>query len=161
MASPFINDSDLTKGRPMTALPRTVQGYCPMGHGQALTLDGDGRIKCSDSGCERPYAASEILADRETDHLVWFDAEGWWSARHPLRERLGGQMETCPLAVYLSSLSGDPMPAGTYRAILVGGSWTWGTPISPPGPDASPVPSDAGAGFLASPEDIPAVITGG
>lgn len=162
MSAPLINEPDLTKGRPpMTTIhppPMIVQGFCPYGHGETLYLTGDGRIKCSDPDCERPFAVNQILANPETGHLVFFGGKTHWSVIHPVRENLDGSIATCTLGDYLASLNGDPMPQGQYRAILVGEQWTWGTPIEQAETED---PLAAGAGFLAAPEDIPVVSPGG
>ena len=52
-----------------------VQGNCPMGCGEGLILGEGGVIWCAALLCPRPTAAAEILADRESEHIVIFDAD--------------------------------------------------------------------------------------
>jgi hypothetical protein len=104
-----------------------VVGYCPMGCGQTLLLGADGYLVCSLIGCPRPTAVGELLADRETDHVVDF-GESAFTVRHPLRERLDDALMTCELHLYIAGLDGPPVRPGRYRASLItaaGGRWVW------------------------------------
>jgi hypothetical protein len=47
----------------------------------------------------RPGAASEILADRKTEHIVEITNSGW-AIRHPLAERLDDALMTCERTPY-------------------------------------------------------------
>jgi len=93
-----------------------VIGHCPMGCGQTLFLDTDGRIDCWNTGCPRPDAAHRLLADTETEHLVQFDADGF-TIRHPLRERLDDELMACGLHAYCAAMDTGPELHGRYRAL--------------------------------------------
>lgn len=104
-----------------------ITGYCPMGCGQTLFIGASGHPTCSLIGCPRPTAAGELLADRETDHVVVFDATTF-TVRHPLRERLDDALLTCDLHTYIAGLDGPPVHPGRYRASWItaaGGRWVW------------------------------------
>lgn len=108
-----------------------VQGRCPACGWVGLFIGDGGHITCSQVDCPNPSAAGEILADGETEHLVTFTEEGW-TIRHPLRERIGDQLETCDMND-VRALSGPPRELGTYRVVdeKVPGAtsgWTW-TPM--------------------------------
>ena len=89
-----------------------VAGYCPMGCGQTLYLD-DGRIYCRSPQCPRGDAVSDLLADAETNHIVWLRDEDF-TIRHPLRERLGDELLNCQLHADLAQW-GPPLNPGKYR----------------------------------------------
>ena len=106
-----------------------VEGWCPVGCGPTLeTSAADGRIRCAAPECPRPTAAAEILADRETEHIVEFDEIGF-TIRHPLRERLDDALLQCVLHAQLARLDNPPTPGlGRYRARRVIGNpetWAW------------------------------------
>lgn len=103
----------------------TVQGYCPMGCGSTLALGEDGHVTCSLDRCPRPDAVTEILDDRETEHLVTF-SETAFTVRHPLRERLDDALMACQLHEHIAGLSGPPIEPGRYRALAEGpDEWSW------------------------------------
>lgn len=100
-----------------------VLGYCPMGCGQTLERRGtDGVIQCQATRCPRMYAVRDLLADRETDHIVQFDTDGF-TVRHPLRERLDDELMQCRLHQFCASLPGPPNVLGRYRAVNRGPDW--------------------------------------
>lgn len=101
-----------------------VAGYCPMGCGETLTVMGGGHVTCRKLECPRPDAVSEILADRETEHLVTFSPTAF-TVRHPLRERLDDALMDCQLHEFIAGLPGPPVREGLYRARSVGDCWTW------------------------------------
>lgn len=110
----------------MTATERfpSVGGYCPMGCGPTLTLY-DGDIGCSYIDCPDPSAASDILGDRETEHIVTFGTCAF-SIRHPLRERLGDALLLCALHTHCERLDGPPARPGQYRATrATDGRWSF------------------------------------
>ena len=93
-----------------------VHGSCPMGCGRTLHLASDsGMIACTAPGCPRPSAVTDLLQDRETEHVVTFTEEGF-TLRHPLKERLDEALMECDLHEELASLSWAPVPPGRYRA---------------------------------------------
>lgn len=91
----------------------TVRGFCPMGCGETLYLDDD-HVMCGYQLCPRPGAAGEILAEPLADHVVIFDEVGF-TIRHPLRERLDGQLEDCELHGWCLSRGSPPVAPGKYR----------------------------------------------
>lgn len=101
-----------------------VQGYCPMGCGPTLIITEGGFVVCSVIRCPRPEAASTILADRETEHVVYL-GETDFTVRHPLRERLDDALLQCDLNGYLRGLAGPPRQVGWYRARRADDGWTW------------------------------------
>lgn len=106
---------DFAKGR--------IRGQCPMGCGETLFIGSGGYITCSYLECPNASAVSFILDERETEHIVVLGDETF-TVRHPLRERIDGQLERCQLHTYLHSLDGPPRKPGTYRATEgVGGEW--------------------------------------
>lgn len=72
------------------------------------------RILCSSTGCTRRDAAHRILADPERDHIVEF-TEGSFGIKHPLIERLDGELFTCSLHTDLAGYAGPPVEPGMYR----------------------------------------------
>ena len=102
-----------------------VKGYCPMGCGETLTVMAGGYITCRRLDCPRPDALTEILADRETEHLVTFSNTAF-TVRHPIRERLDDQLMACQLHEYIAGLPGPPVQPGLYRAVQDGlHLWAW------------------------------------
>lgn len=102
-----------------------VKGFCPMGCGQTLTVMGGGYLTCRRLNCPRPDAASEILGDREAEHLVTFSPTAF-TVRHPLRERLDDALMECQLHEHIAGLSGPPIEPGRYRALAEGpDEWSW------------------------------------
>ena len=101
-----------------------IAGYCPMGCGQTLFLGSGGRITCSNHGCSRSDAVDELLAERETEHIVLLE-EGTFSIQHPLRERLDGALFECSLHEWLSSQDGPPEAPGQYRVREPYGDSLW------------------------------------
>lgn len=97
----------------MTAYPQVV-GFCPMGCGHTLFLGEGGHVTCSYGMCPRPDAVDELLADRETEHVVrlWDDT---FAVQHPLRERLDGGLFDCQLHDGLAQQDGPPYEPGQYR----------------------------------------------
>jgi hypothetical protein len=96
--------------------PRLVEGFCPVGCGRTLVLDDGGRVTCSEPGCLEPDAVATLLDDPETDHLATITATGF-TVRHPLRERLRGDLERCELHQQIAGLPDPPVRPGRYRAV--------------------------------------------
>lgn len=99
-----------------------VQGYCPMGCGQTLFLGHGGHVTCSYGMCPNPGAVDELLADRETEHVVELDARDF-AVQHPLRERLGGELFSCSLHAAIAELPGPPEKPGRYRVRAFDQPW--------------------------------------
>lgn len=91
-----------------------VFGYCPMGCGQTLKLLSNGFIVCETPDCPRAGAATEILADPETEHIVELNLSDF-TLRHPLQERLDDKLMNCRLHMYIANMSGSEYPPGRYR----------------------------------------------
>lgn len=100
-----------------------INGFCPMGCGETLYLEG-ADVACVSLKCPRDTAASEILADPESGHIVELGVRDL-SIIHPLRERLDGQLLECELSEYLQDLGGPPQPPGRYRVAGSGETWEW------------------------------------
>jgi hypothetical protein len=92
---------------------KQVNGFCPMGCGETLWLDTHGYVTCQNVECERPRAASELLA-LPADHFVTFDDFGF-TVEHPMRERVLGTMPKCEVHAALRKLQGPPVPNGRYK----------------------------------------------
>jgi hypothetical protein len=100
-----------------------IAGNCPMGCGESLFLGAGGCITCSRIDCPRPTAVDELLAERESEHIVVFTPTNF-SIQHPLHERLDGALFDCELHGWISRLSGPPVVSGRYRATRQGlGDW--------------------------------------
>lgn len=97
----------------MSAFPK-VAGYCPMGCGEKLYLGVGGYITCGWLQCPHPDAASTILGDGETQHIVVLEQDTF-SIQHPLRERLNGDLFDCGLHAWIVALDGPPRTPGRYR----------------------------------------------
>jgi hypothetical protein len=97
-----------------------------MGCGETLSVMGGGHVTCRKLECPRPDAVSEILADRETEHLVTFSPTAF-TVRHPLRERLDDALMDCELHEFIAALDGPPVLPGLYRALESedDGGWVW------------------------------------
>lgn len=94
-----------------------VVGYCPACGGNSLFLGSGGYVTCSRIDCSNPSASSDILADRETEHVVTLH-RAEFTIRHPLRERLGADLEDCKLHEQLKRMGGPPREPGRYRVYM-------------------------------------------
>jgi Family of unknown function (DUF6085) len=101
-----------------------VEGYCPVGCGRTLFLAGGGLVTCSYVHCPRPDAVHDLLADKETAHIVVLE-ETTFTVRHPLHERLDDALMQCSLNGYLAGLDGPPAAPGRYRVTGEPGNLTW------------------------------------
>lgn len=101
-----------------------VQGYCPMGCGETLFLGSGGYITCGYVECPRPDAATDILAERETEHIVLLESRTF-SIQHPLKERLDGELFLCNLHDELTNIGGPPRLPGKYRVYGAGIGHVW------------------------------------
>jgi hypothetical protein len=95
-----------------------------MGCGSTLFLADGNFVTCSRLGCPRPDAVSDLLDDRETEHIVQL-GPGTFTVRHPLRERLDDALMECQLHNHIHGLDGPPVTPGRYRARRHGESWSW------------------------------------
>jgi hypothetical protein len=94
-----------------------IKGHCPMGCGPTLFVGEGGYVTCSFNECPAPSAASDILADAETEHVVELRATDF-SLKHPLRERIDGELFDCPAHEHLESLRRPPEVPGRYRMYI-------------------------------------------
>lgn len=102
----------------------SVQGYCPACGSGSLFLGTRGYVTCSVNDCPRPTAVSDLLDDRETEHVVNIGETGF-TVRHPLLERLDDALLTCTVHERLSRYDGPPVEPGRYRVGEVEGRWVW------------------------------------
>lgn len=95
-----------------------IRGYCPMGCGQTLAVwvlaDGKSFIDCLAANCQRPRAVDELLADPETEHTVRLRVHDF-NVKHPLRERLDGDLFDCPMLPVIAGADVPYPPTGLYR----------------------------------------------
>lgn len=99
-----------------------IVGHCPMGCGATVYQQPDGPLWCAAPDCPRRTAASEILNDPETEHIVELGPHTF-NVMHPLRERLDGALLTCDLGDWLKRQPGPPAAPGRYRARIERGQW--------------------------------------
>jgi hypothetical protein len=78
-----------------------VAGFCPMGCGESLLVDQDGRMVCCAADCPRPDTLAVILGNPETEHLVQVGLTAY-TIQHPLRERAESLLFSCPVHAYVS-----------------------------------------------------------
>jgi hypothetical protein len=74
-----------------------------------------GHITCSHLECPRPTAVDELLQDKDVDHIVHFEGNGF-TVRHPILERLDDQLLDCKLHLWIADTWPD-VPPGRYRAV--------------------------------------------
>jgi hypothetical protein len=98
-----------------------------MGCGHTLFVADGGYITCSYVHCPNPTAVTDLLEDRETEHMVEIGEEKF-TVRHPLRERLGDKLMTCDLYEHIAGLDGPPARPGRYRVRRWNDRWTWEIP---------------------------------
>lgn len=103
----------------MTPKTLPVQGFCPMGCGETLILGDGGHVTCSWLECPNPGKADDILHDRETEHIMRCDDNGF-TLQHPLRER-GEDLFQCPVHDQLARHLGGPPndEVGDYRVRIL------------------------------------------
>lgn len=102
-----------------------VAGYCPMGCGTTLFLAEGGHVTCSYGMCPNPSAVDELLAERETEHIVRLGEYGY-DVKHPLRERIGDQLLSCGVGEWIGEQGPADLPVpGRYRAVEPVGETVW------------------------------------
>lgn len=80
-------------------------------------------LVCTCSKCERPMAASEVLAQAEQVHHVVTIGRRGFSIQHPLIERLDERIASCDLHRTLLSSGRPPGPPGKYIAHAINNGW--------------------------------------
>lgn len=90
-----------------------------MGCGRTLYLDHAGRIMCDNADCPEAAAVAVILSDPETAHIVTL-RENDFTIKHPLRERLGQELQSCDLHAQIRDNGGPPRGLGVYRVTYDG-----------------------------------------
>lgn len=107
---------------------RRVEGWCPMGCGKTLTLARRGVLECTSPDCADPIAATSLLAERETEHIVRLYAEADFTAKHPIKERVADRLFECTIgAAMLTKMARDLEP-GVYRVArspIGPGGWSY------------------------------------
>jgi hypothetical protein len=104
-----------------------VAGYCPACGNRTLFLGKGGYVTCSLDVCPNPTAAADLLSDQEIQHIVVLDADPdvGFTIRHPVIERVTGDLFTCNLHTYLSQRDGPPARPGSYRVHRAPTGWAW------------------------------------
>ena len=105
-------------------LAEEVAGYCPACGKQSLRLMARGHVTCCRLDCPHPDAASVILHDPETQHIVQL-GETEFTVRHPLIERLGDALMDCDLHAEIAAGDGPPFAVGKYRVSGTAGARRW------------------------------------
>lgn len=95
-----------------------IKGFCPMGCGETLFVENE-YITCVRRECPNKEAASQILHDKETEHIVVVYSD-FFEIRHPMRERIegwreGGSLFDCALHEWMKNQYGPPVGPGRYR----------------------------------------------
>jgi hypothetical protein len=76
-------------------------------------------LQCMNGECPNPSAAQQLLSDNETEHIVRFNERGFFNVKHPLRERIDGELLDCPIhAVVTARVHSE----GT-KASVAGSTW--------------------------------------
>lgn len=104
----------------------TVAGYCPAcGQAKLLLHKVSGEVRCSNEECSRRDAVFQLLQDHEIEHVVRVDGDGF-TIRHPLRERIDGDLFGCGM---LKELHFEGfvyrLDAGDYRVTKDGLTWAF------------------------------------
>src|SRR4029077_17306321 len=101
-----------------------INGFCPMGCGETLSIGKLGSIECVDPRCPRPDAVAVILGNSETEHVVELQLDGV-SVQHPPRERLDGDLFGCTLLAEIQSGGVPLLPLGRYRIVPHDDGYLW------------------------------------
>lgn len=102
-----------------------IRGYCPMGCGETLAVRliyvaaideklAPAFIYCTNPLCPKLEAVQEILDDPETEHVVTFNTF-MYSMKHPLRERINGELLSCRLGEHLDEFGDQYVQGGVNR----------------------------------------------
>ena len=59
-------------------------------------------LHCRNPECPRPRAALEILCENEREHILVLSHHGGFSLKHPLRERLDGELLRCDVGEWVA-----------------------------------------------------------
>lgn len=118
-----------------------IVGFCPACGNKSLHVEsGVGTVHCLQRGCLNPGAAHAILSDPEIEHIlevlpdVETEQSGRWTLKHPLRERVDGDLFSCsvheslrthfafhyppePARYRVSSDSGDGRPPWKFEKL--------------------------------------------
>lgn len=136
-----------------------VRGYCPACGGRTLHIElGPGIVSCLNPECTDKGAAIKILMDGERDHIVKVTADGAWTCRHPLHERLDDKLMACEVGTLVGHIfnamadSGELARGGpwTYRASLDGDVFSISDLINP-GTRSYPVNLESTEGHSGTP----------
>jgi hypothetical protein len=111
-----------------------VRGHCPACGQQYLTVSAN-ELTCLATGCPAPDTAHKLLQDSETEHLVKFHGEGFFTVQHPLRERVDGSLLLCDIhnvVTELIDMDMAPTEMGVRRLVATPAVYL------PGGPDQEP-----------------------
>ena len=118
---------DLSEAR--ERLPQRYRdAWCPMGCGKTRTLSRRGVLDCTSPDCTDPVAATSLLADRETEHLVRLYAEADFTAKHPIKERVGDRLFECTIGAAMLTKMARELEPGVYRVArspIGPGGWSY------------------------------------
>lgn len=71
-----------------------VKGFCPVCAHPDPEVGTDGFLHCTSPECPSPDLIANVLLDNEIHHIVRF-YEGFFNVKHPMRERLTGDLLNC------------------------------------------------------------------
>jgi len=74
-----------------------IKGYCPWCGHPDPEVGPDAWLRCTNPACPHPDGVAQVLLDNETEHIVRFDERGFFNVKHPLRERIDGELLDCPI----------------------------------------------------------------
>lgn len=104
-----------------------VAGYCPACGRKDLvveSLDPESErpgVHCNSGICPDFLAATKVLQDPEIHHIVRFDEGGYFNAKHPLRERIDGELLDCKIFGVVMDWLG--VPALSRKREVAGTIW--------------------------------------
>lgn len=90
----------------MSTVIISVEGRCPQcGHEELKVNAANPKVYCHNPQCTRPDAVTRLLKESDPDHVLVVK-EGFWTLKHPLRERLEGDLFGCEIANAVAALDG-------------------------------------------------------
>lgn len=96
-----------------------MKGFCPNCGQRTLVakwgMVGEAELACTNLGCDDLAAASKIIGECETEHIVMCFEETY-TIKHPLRERINDELYDCTIAAAFRDEWGPPREGpGLYR----------------------------------------------
>lgn len=102
-----------------------IDGFCPMCGKRSLAVEVSlvrgptARVRCYHPDCPDPEGIDKLMQDSEVHHIL--DVNEWqtWTLKHPLRERINGNLFECPLHGFLRQEFAFRYPPeqGRYRYV--------------------------------------------